>query len=838
VEGKDALKKVLLVIFGGLSLFVFSGLLALFLLSGKIIQPVHLTWGENHVEVYQISPGRDRIIRVSDLKFHNGDLKLQIPSLKISLSPWPPFLKGLVIEGPEVWIKGKGKGSTKPPDVSKGIYRLLKSVKIEDAKLHYSSKDVILDVTGMSLNPVGHKGGDHSATLFHASFLGRKGKSHLNGRISATLDLDSLLADLTVESRVAIDDKAQPFPFKLKARMPLPEDFGKVGGTFSIDVPKVELIPHANETGVSGSAVVQGSLSFSSQKGLASKGKVLLPVGLPSALKVPFLKESRPFAYSVNMPADFSTMTVDLVPPMKAHSRGRLKVGYRYRKGRWSLSSRLLFKGLSGARDSDHAFEDVDLRLEVDLKADTSKPRDITWKATASWDRGQVLFYPWFFDLSTLKASLGATGSLSGKELRIKSIAIKGPKFPLTIYGKGIRLPVQRVEKNMKGLFQRISVSSLEVSGQIRRLYEILLKDPFSDIHPVLLRLEPSGAMRLETKGRILKLRVESDLFLSKAPLIEGLDMAIPYPYKSKACQKGSISWKAFFLKNLLPSSFINSSIQVKIRNRLVPMTICTHRISAGPLDLDLQYGDICVQELKAALEGRSIALKGICIRDLDIKRLLKDFPYDMKVSASNISAELRGARLVFSGQIRARIAGGTIIATNIWIEPFAPIVRYGADIRFEHLDLRRLTEPTSFGVVSGIVNGRIKHLVMSGVQPERFDFVLRNDESADVPKKISIKAVENLSILGGGQGSVSFLGYFFKEFSYRRIGISCSLNNDVFVLHGLIKKGGKEYLVERGAFGGVNVINMNPGGRIRFRDMVERLKRITETENSKMEVR
>jgi hypothetical protein len=67
----------------------------------------------------------------------------------------------------------------------------------------------------------------------------------------------------------------------------------------------------------------------------------------------------------------------------------------------------------------------------------------------------------------------------------------------------------------------------------------------------------------------------------------------------------------------------------------------------------------------------------------------------------------------------------------------------------------------------------------------------------------------------------------FFKEFPYKKIGIRASLENDEFTVHGTIKEGGTEYLVKRGSFSGVNIVNQNPENRISFKDMVKRIKRV-----------
>ena len=68
-----------------------------------------------------------------------------------------------------------------------------------------------------------------------------------------------------------------------------------------------------------------------------------------------------------------------------------------------------------------------------------------------------------------------------------------------------------------------------------------------------------------------------------------------------------------------------------------------------------------------------------------------------------------------------------------------------------------------------------------------------------------------------------------FETFPYEKIGIKASLKNDTFTINGTIKEEKREYLVKRGSFSGVNVINQNPDNRISFRDMLERIQRITQ---------
>ncbi|MBW1921321.1 MAG: hypothetical protein JRI81_14025 [Deltaproteobacteria bacterium] len=100
------------------------------------------------------------------------------------------------------------------------------------------------------------------------------------------------------------------------------------------------------------------------------------------------------------------------------------------------------------------------------------------------------------------------------------------------------------------------------------------------------------------------------------------------------------------------------------------------------------------------------------------------------------------------------------------------------------------------------------------------------------IPQKISVRAIDNIAQIGGGHspfvGLAGIMTSFFKELPYEKIGVHATLHNDIFKINGTIKENGREYIVKRGGFSGVNVINQNPDNLISFKDMVERIKRVT----------
>jgi hypothetical protein len=81
---------------------------------------------------------------------------------------------------------------------------------------------------------------------------------------------------------------------------------------------------------------------------------------------------------------------------------------------------------------------------------------------------------------------------------------------------------------------------------------------------------------------------------------------------------------------------------------------------------------------------------------------------------------------------------------------------------------------------------------------------------------------------------SSSFFTRLISSFGYERIGISCSLENDVFTLRSTIVEGGVHYLVRRSPLFGIDVVNRRPVNRISFKDMIGRLQRVGQSQEKK----
>jgi hypothetical protein len=213
--------------------------------------------------------------------------------------------------------------------------------------------------------------------------------------------------------------------------------------------------------------------------------------------------------------------------------------------------------------------------------------------------------------------------------------------------------------------------------------------------------------------------------------------------------------------------------------------------------------------------------------------RRLTGIEYPGRFDADLGMMRYENSRLSSEGRAAIAVFGGEVEATNLFGEDLASSSRrFGGDITFRNISLEELTRKVAIGKMTGIIQGSLTNFVMAYGEPSSFILEVESREASGVEQSISTDAIQSISILGTGAGSVLNRGVtqFFKEYPYSRIGLRCVLKNDQFSVNGTIREGGKEYLVRRGWLRGVDVVNQNPNNVISFRDMAERIKRIYRT--------
>ena len=197
---------------------------------------------------------------------------------------------------------------------------------------------------------------------------------------------------------------------------------------------------------------------------------------------------------------------------------------------------------------------------------------------------------------------------------------------------------------------------------------------------------------------------------------------------------------------------------------------------------------------------------------------------------------QLREGVVTLDGAFEARVFDGRVAVRDLSMrDPLGKYPRLFADIGLENLDLELVTRTFEFGSITGRLSGYVSDLEMFDWMPEAFDAFVYTPPDDRSKRRISQRAVENLSSIGGGSGGGvaaalqgSFLR-FFDDFRYDRLGLSCRLANDVCVMGGVMPAPGGYYIVKGAGLPRINVIGSQ--ARVAWTTLVRQLGAAMESE-------
>ena len=166
------------------------------------------------------------------------------------------------------------------------------------------------------------------------------------------------------------------------------------------------------------------------------------------------------------------------------------------------------------------------------------------------------------------------------------------------------------------------------------------------------------------------------------------------------------------------------------------------------------------------------------------------------------------GGVVTLGGTLSARAFDGDIEFADLRLEePLGLVPRLYGDLTLRQLDLERLTDTFSFGLIQGRLSGEVTGLELVAWEPLAMDLHLFTPQDDPSRHRISQRAVENLASVGGGGAAAALSsGFmkFFEEFSYDRIGIRCILEDGTCRMSGAGPAGqgefGQGYYIVKGS--------------------------------------
>ncbi len=296
------------------------------------------------------------------------------------------------------------------------------------------------------------------------------------------------------------------------------------------------------------------------------------------------------------------------------------------------------------------------------------------------------------------------------------------------------------------------------------------------------------------------------------------------YLQKKRPVAKSQISWQQLTV-NTLP---------------LNPVTLhfTTHHntlLLEQELDISLFDGALHIHSLNIdpilSSDDKSFTLSidGF-IKPISLGLLSRHFDWpllDGTLSAVIPKTRYNEKHLKMGGAMMLDVFGGHIIIKDLSIiDPLESYAQLFANIDFNNLDLKSLTKTYDFGEIQGRVEGKLAQLELNAWQPVAFDAYIRTPKKDKSRHKISQRAIDNLSSLGGASGllSRSFLR-FFEHFRYDKLGLSCQLKNKICQMSGIEKKGASYYIVKGGGIPRIDVMGFQK--QVDWHVLIRRLKAI-----------
>ena len=535
-----------------------------------------------------------------------------------------------------------------------------------------------------------------------------------------------------------------------------------------------------------------------------------------------------------------------------AQSLGLLPTGWQFRaleslelkvilkeKKDCSFTAKLAVQDLGfESPDANSMGEGVSIHAEMKGKTDLSTEY-VAIDTHIQINQGEILYDRFYINLkensflSTFKGSY----QVSRRSLEVSSLKA-GLKNILALQADGTL--VHKIKDRRCRLTINIPPTPL------KPVFRHLILEPFRTAKPFLSNLSLGGIISgdLEVSGSGESWTAVGKCFWHEGELssadndvsFRGVRLSLPLWYQAREVSKrrkkvekvkGALSINAMTLP-LLPKQPLRIELQAGPNslsvNSPTSFSIPGGKVKIGPIVCSNIFG------------SRPVIESSLFFPDIEINPFLSKIwsnPTEGTVNGKLDPIILEGDALTTRGKITAKIFDGEVILTDLHASGMfssAPI--FGLNARWNALNLAKLTTGTAFGRIEGILDGHITNLEIAYGQPQKFDLLLETVKKRGIAQRISVMAVENIAEIGGGQspfvGLAGGVALFFKKFPYQKIGVRATLENDEFRVNGTIREGGYEYLVKRGSFSGVNVVNQNPDNRISFKDMVKRIKRIT----------
>jgi len=447
----------------------------------------------------------------------------------------------------------------------------------------------------------------------------------------------------------------------------------------------------------------------------------------------------------------------------------------------------------------------------IKLKAHSVK-QELVWQSEALWEQGEIYWDPFYL---TGGARLSARGRLDPQKIMLEQGVLHLPSIgDISASGKWERSSRTLAEATIQG-------AQLKLDALHRSFVLPLLGKT------ALAKSEASG--QISFAGHIADGQMKSlDLTLDQASLLDkdgrfalqGVHLTLPWRAQAATVADLDIAGGQILS---LPVGGFKTAIHMQDKKIHIPS-----------LGIPLLGGKLNIDNFRAAssAQGWQWEFEG-GLTPISMEQLSAALHWPkMHGTLAGVVPRVRfeSGKLTLDGALLIKAFDGTAVIQDLaLLDALGPAPRLQANIDMRNLDLDLLTRTFSFGSMQGQVDVALKGLELSNWKPVAFDAIVRSSPG-DYPRKISQRAVQNISSLGGAGAAAaiqrSFLG-IFEQFGYRQLGLSCVLKNGICLMDGIAAAPNGYIIVQGGGIPAITVIGYNRS--VGWDELINRLQRVTQ---------
>ncbi|CAG0958647.1 hypothetical protein MTYP_00600 [Methylophilaceae bacterium] len=487
-----------------------------------------------------------------------------------------------------------------------------------------------------------------------------------------------------------------------------------------------------------------------------------------------------------------------------------LKFDTQRSKGMRQVNAEL---GLVAASFSDaaglHAGEKVTGKISLHARQEKQGWR---WQADTGWASGEVFWQPFYFASGGHR--LQATGVWSDDSIKVDEARISIDQ----VGSASLKAELIRKTNSLKSL--ELATDSLDLAA----LYPLLLKPLLEKTALNNLEMAGKGVLRLTMREGELK---TAQLDLAQADIddkngrfgLYKIDANLPWDYDQAKTLK--LAYEGGHL------------LHIPLGRTDIAAGLNRYSLTAPLIQLPILDGALNLKDVSAVWLDKEwhwhLRANIAPISMAELSRALGWPTMQGKVAATIPLVTYSGGLLVTDGDMQFNLFDGVVSVNNLAMQtPLGVAPRLTANLQMRNLDLGTLTRTFSFGAIEGKLDGDVRDLRLVNWKPVHFDAAVYSSPGRH-RKKISQRAVENISALGGAGAAAAIqrsVLRFFDEFNYVKLGLSCKLRNDHCEMDG-VESTREGYVIVKGSgIPAITVLGYNRN--VSWSELLERIKRVT----------